>query len=103
MRLDEPTQAFSLRENLDKIVFYCRNQVQPQRNQRFDQPWTKARRQSSNNPGETYFVPKDNPHKSQSQLEFDYSRNKASLSLYEDETQGDPIPKIPWQTSSNER
>ena len=45
MRLDEPTQAFSLRENLDKIVFYCRNQVQPQRGQRFDWPGTKARRQ----------------------------------------------------------
>jgi hypothetical protein len=60
----------------------------------------------SNNPGKTDFVPEDNPHKSQSQLEFDYSRlvkNLGIMGLYEDETQGYPTAKIPWQTSSNEK
>ena len=85
-------------------MFYCRNQVHPQGNQRFDQPWTKAGRQHRATILEKInFVPENDPHKSQSQLEFDYSRIKASLSLYEDETQGYPIAKIPWQTSSNER
>ena len=78
-------------------MFYCRNQVQSQGNQRFDQPWTKAGRQHRATILEKInFVPENDPHKSQSQLEFDYSRlvkNLSIMGLYEDETQGYPKAK----------